>query len=445
MKKIELQINGMTCHSCEILLERKFRKIHGVEKAKVDHASGKAEIFCTKDVPIEKFENVLKGEKYAISSSQNYSVNNDQKPDYSEIGAIFIIILGAYFFLNKFNLIPKFAFTENMTYGLVFLVGLVAAMSTCMAVTGGLLLGITAKYNSMHPNLPVMQKFRPHVYFNIGRVVSYALFGGLIGALGSVFSLSAKANGFLTIVISIVMILLGLQLLKIPFFMGIPSLMPKSFMHKIHDASEKQNKSGPFLFGASTFFLPCGFTQALQLYVLSTGSFIIGTLTMLTFSLATFPALVSVGAISSFGKGEFQKRFMMFAGALIILIGFFNINNGFVLSGISLANAFGTDAALQQDSNSKLIDGKQIAEMQIVGLDYSPHTFTVKKGIPVEWRIDATEARGCAQVVTVPKLGISKFLSPGINTISFVPKEAGTIEFSCSMGMTTRGSHFTVE
>src|SRR3989338_8022296 len=158
----------MTCHSCEVLLERKFRKIHGVEKAKVDHRSGKAEIFCTKDVPLKKFENVLKDEKYSIasSSSQNYKIKDDQKPDYSEIGAVFIIILGAYFFLNKFDLVPKFAFSQNMTYGVVFLVGIVAALSTCMAVTGGFLLGITAKYNAAHPNLSGIQKIRPHIYFN---------------------------------------------------------------------------------------------------------------------------------------------------------------------------------------------------------------------------------------------------------------------------------------
>ena len=57
------------------------------------------------------------------------------------------------------------------------------------------------------------------------------------------------------------------------------------------------------------FFLPCGFTQALQLYVLGKGSFATGAVTMLVFALGTLPALLSLSALSSFAKGDFQKAF----------------------------------------------------------------------------------------------------------------------------------------
>jgi hypothetical protein len=63
--------------------------------------------------------------------------------------------------------------------------------------------------------------------------------------------------------------------------------MPKFLAHKIHDLTEKEVKGGAFILGASTFFLPCGFTQALQLYVLAKGSFTTGALTMLAFALGT--------------------------------------------------------------------------------------------------------------------------------------------------------------
>ncbi len=49
--------------------------------------------------------------------------------------------------------------------------------------------------------------------------------------------------------------------------------MPKRFGHTIHDLAERDANGGAFVLGAATFFLPCGFTQALQLYVLAKGSF----------------------------------------------------------------------------------------------------------------------------------------------------------------------------
>jgi hypothetical protein len=37
--------------------------------------------------------------------------------------------------------------SDTMSYGLVFLIGLVASVSSCIAVTGGLLVAAAAKYN----------------------------------------------------------------------------------------------------------------------------------------------------------------------------------------------------------------------------------------------------------------------------------------------------------
>jgi sulfite exporter TauE/SafE len=44
--------------------------------------------------------------------------------------------------------------------------------------------------------------------------------------------------------------------------------------------------------GALTFFLPCGFTLAMQAYAITTGSAMTGALTMMTFALGTAPGLL---------------------------------------------------------------------------------------------------------------------------------------------------------
>jgi len=227
--------------------------------------------------------------------------------------------------------------------------------------------------------------------------------------------------------------------------------MPKSFSHFIHDLAERDANGGAFVLGAATFFLPCGFTQALQLYVLAKGSFAIGALTMLAFSLGTLPALLSLSALSSLASGNVQRHFLKFAGAAVIVLGIANIQYGLVLTGSAMNAASVTPATPPAEVPPAQIAAaqdkpdKQIVVMRIDGFSYIPNRFTVMQGVPVEWRIDASEAAACGRFLLAPGLGIRKLLSDRSTTmISFVPQQAGEFGFNCGMGMMTPGSKFTV-
>jgi sulfite exporter TauE/SafE len=385
--------------------------------------------------------------------------------DYVEIGAAFLIIIAILLVLGQLDLLPnQFGVSETMSYGLVFVIGLVASVSSCIAVTGGLLVAVAAKYNEASTALTPAQRIKPHIYFNAGRILSYTLLGGAIGALGSALTLSPEINGVLTLAASAVMILLGLQMLRLlPALTRFLPTMPKSFSHFIHDLAERDANGGAFVLGAATFFLPCGFTQALQLYVLAKGSFAVGALTMLAFSLGTLPALLSLSALSSLASGNVQRHFLKFAGAAVIVLGIANIQYGLVLTGSAMNVASVTpDAATptaeappaevtatqdtQQDRQfTSDKPDKQVVVMRIDGFSYIPHHFTVMQGVPVEWRIDASEAAACGRILLAPGLGIRKLLSDRSTTmITFVPQQAGEFGFNCGMGMMTPDSKFTV-
>jgi sulfite exporter TauE/SafE/copper chaperone CopZ len=466
-KKVKLKIHGMHCASCEVLIERKFKKISGVETVQVNHHNGKAELICSTNIDINELNGMVNGDGYSVSfepampehkrgEDNHHSVIGTEtykntKKDYFRMGGTLLIIVSAYYILKKLNILPTIAISEHMSYGVVFLIGLFAAVSTCVAVVGGLLLAVAEKLNESHPGLNGIQKFKPHIYFNTGRVVGYTGFGAAVGSLGSIITLSPQLNGYLTLLISIVMLLLGFQLLHLfPWLMRFSPKMPKFISHKIYDLSDKESKGTPFVLGAATFFLPCGFTQALQLYVLASGDWKVGALTMFVFSLGTLPALISLSAITSFTKGAFQQHLLKFAGVLVVSLAIFNVNNGLALTGsnLNLGSIFKSNnnvTEIDSTPTSQIVEGKQIIDMEVVGLDYSPHQFTVMQGVPVEWRINGSRAQGCAQVIVVPKLGITKYLSPGATTvINFTPQEIGSIGFSCTMGMTTRNSAFNV-
>ena len=95
----------------------------------------------------------------------------------------------------------------------------------------------------------------------------------------------------------------------------------------------RESNVASFALGAATFFLPCGFTLALQLYVLGQGSALTGALTMLVFALGTLPALAAISAVSSFVTGRAQAYFLKAAGAAVIVLGLFNIQYGLVQGG----------------------------------------------------------------------------------------------------------------
>jgi sulfite exporter TauE/SafE/copper chaperone CopZ len=498
-KILEVEIGGMTCANCEVLIEKKFKRIAGVSNVSVNHRTGSAEITSSSELNIDDLRHAVEEDGYSVSLSGKGSAahrGRNTGRDYIEISAAIVIVVGIVFLLREFDAFPKgLSVSDNMSYGLVFLIGLVASVSSCIAVTGGLLVAIAANYNEANVDKSDFQRFKPYIYFNAGRIISYTLLGGVIGAIGSVLTLSSTTNGVVTIVASGVMIVLGLQMLRLFPALGrfMPS-MPKSLAHKIHDFAARETNDGAFVLGALTFFLPCGFTQALQLYVLAKGGFATGALTMLAFSLGTLPALLSLSAMTSLTKGTFHKHFLKFAGAAVIVMGFVNIQYGLVLAGVGSSSSQASPGVQQSTqtvtqaparSMPSVLQPSQVAEqvqpqprlsvqssqvpgqvpvqsnqtkeaaapvvkkqtitMKVVDFDYFPHRFTVTQGVPVDWWIDGSRAAGCGRVIIVPKLRIQRLLSANSTTlISFTPQEIGDIYFNCGMGMMTPGSKITV-
>ena len=89
------------------------------------------------------------------------------------------------------------------------------------------------------------------------------------------------------------------------------------------------------LVGVATFFLPCGFTQSMQLYTLTTGSFLTGGLTMFAFALGTLPVLALI-SFSSFSIQKSSKAGVFFktAGLIVIMFALFNLINSLVVIGV---------------------------------------------------------------------------------------------------------------
>ena len=439
-----IPIKDMHCRSCEILIEDELMKVQGVKKAIVSEKRGVAEIYYQGHLEQKKIEKAVCAAGYTIGVNEQKSFFSKRMQDYVDLGYAFLILVLLYLIgstLGIFNFSLKGVGNNYGSLPIVFLVGLTAGVSTCMALVGGLVLAASARFVEKHPQATLLQKFKPHLFFNAGRIISFFVLGGIIGYAGSFFQLSTTTLGLLIIAVGAVMILMGLQLTEIfPRLTGLKFTLPNGISRAlgIKAQSEKEySHKNSFIMGASTFFLPCGFTQAMQLFAISSGSPIKGALTMGVFALGTAPGLLGIGGLTSMVKGAFAKPFFKFAGLVVIFMALFNISNGLNLSGIDV-NAFispQTTAATVNDPNVTLKDGVQVVKMTQTSSGYSPNSFTIKKGIPVKWIVTSEDVFTCAASIVSPKLGIRKNLEAGENIIEFTPTEAGQVRYTCSMGM----------
>jgi len=458
VRAVTFQIEGMHCASCEFVIESALKQLDGVQTAWVDARTGNGEMLCSRVPPLHEAQRVLRAHGYTIIPRsetprpplQASGSERHTSRDYLVIGVIALLLVGIYQVFSRLNLIPAGPDIANqLGYGAIFVIGLVASASSCMGASGGLLVGMvtTARKAQAVTQTKPWHTLKPTFLFNLGRVLSYTTFGAVIGALGTVFTLSPTLGGIAVLVAGLVLLLLGLRLLRFLGWLRIfQPRMPAFFKEKMEHAGGTSSGLASFLVGAGTFFLPCGFTQALQLYVLSKGSPTTGALTMLVFSLGTLPALLSFGALSSLIKGAVLRSFLQVSGVMVLLIGLVTVSSGFALLGMPLSlPLLGQTQQRQQAPLAPLIAGKQVVSMKVNGLEYLPSLFTVRQGIPVEWMVDGSHAQDCARVLTVPDLGLTVSLPVhGVKTIVFVPQKTGNLRFSCPMALTTVGAMFLV-
>jgi sulfite exporter TauE/SafE len=300
------------------------------------------------------------------------------------------------------------------------LLGLIASISTCVVLTSALLISLTSTSSK-----PVQTSYA----FVIGRILGYTLFGAVLGFLGQTLKISVPVHMTLTVLISLLLVYLGISsLTKFSFF---SSTKLETFLKKVKATSP----IGSAVVGSLTFFLPCGFTQMVQLYALSLATPVQGALLLGAFALGSAPALLGLGSVQRLVP---QKIKQFVKDSIAFLMIFFAIYS--VAGLLMFVSPIDTQAKVADQT-----DNLQVIHMDIKGYSYNPAAFEVKKGIPVRWEIDATLAQGCAFSLVAAGINVQESLKAGLNIITFTPQKTGSYVFSCSMGMAGPGKLVVVE
>lgn len=318
---IVLYVLGMHCHACEISITDIASGLAEVERATVDRQRGTLTLSgaftrTTEDLASE-LEPLLKEHGYRVFTAPPQASEPYVWRELFIALPLAISIIIALWLLRSID-IASFVRADSISYGTAFLIGVVASLSTCIVVVGGFVLSLSATF-AQHAGTA-----RPMLLFHGARLGAFFLLGGALGYLGSSISISYIVTSTIGIAVGMMMLILGIHLtglaprLRVPTFSG----AVLTYMRRLSGM-----RAAPIVAGALTFFLPCGFTQAMQFYTLSAQGFLEGGLIMGSFALGTLPVLAAL----SFGSYRVRTHpwsgvFFKTAGILIVAFSCYTIS-----------------------------------------------------------------------------------------------------------------------
>jgi len=442
MKK-KLYIKGMHCVACEKILEDELAHIPFVKEVKADRKKGEIEIrYGDREPNTLAIKEMVKKIGYeAFEEKPGQNNNKEERATFMQwLKGIMVVVI----ILVLFRFFQDSGIVDNInikgmeaSLGISFLVGIVASLSSCLIIVGGVIIAFGEKYKSEGKDFFSLA-VKPNLIFHFGRLATFFVLGGLLGLLGGQINISGNFISIFTIIIAVVMGWLGLNILGIlPPISNLGLRLPKGLTKHWSRLKSSEHKAAPLILGGLSFFLPCGFTQSMQIFALTSGSFWTGGLSLLLFAFGTVPSLLILGISASWSSSRKMIVFQKVAGMLVVLFAFFTLQSGLALKGV-MTNVISTSDTKQTTSSSdKKIDDKnvQIIEMHVTSSGFQPAVLKIKKDVPVKWIVKGDQLTGCTNKIIVPSLEISKALVSGDNIINFTPKTTGDIPFSCWMGM----------
>lgn len=413
MKKIYIKIEGMHCINCENTIKYALMSDKDIKRVSFDGFI--AVVTCENRLREEKLIKVINDlgyytrREYISDNIENLKDNIKLKEFVIILLSIIIICFLLYkiFGYNVFNMIPTI--DSSITYGMLFVTGLLTSIH-CVSMCGSI--NLVASINNENK-----REFKRPILYNLGRIISYTVVGGLVGFLGKVISINNVVSGIIIIIASMIMLLMSLTMLNII------KVRFKFFKYKVSNRN-------PFIIGLFNGLMPCGPLQAMQVYALTTGSIFKGTISMLLFGLGTVPLMLFTGVIFSSMKGKTKILINKIASVLILVLSIIMLNRGLLSLNIDLFknNNYGDYV------KTTIKNGYQEIEFNLNYDNYED--IIVQKGVPVKIiNVSEDKLTGCNNEIIISKYNIKKKLEVGVNVIEFTPKDEETFSYTCWMNM----------
>jgi sulfite exporter TauE/SafE len=201
----------------------------------------------------------------------------------------------------------------------------------CLGMCGGIVIAYSSAkidkgWNKAH-------EVTAHLLYSLGRITTYVTLGAIFGAIGGVAKFNNYANGILTIVAGIFMILAGLSLIgKVEFLTKLEHSFSRSgwYQRAFRYVLRDRSLYSFYLLGLLNGLLPCGLVYFFAVEAASTGSPLWGAFVMLIFGLSTVPALLGLGLFTAlFTKSNLRRVMINLAAIVVVVYGLYTLYRGY--------------------------------------------------------------------------------------------------------------------
>jgi sulfite exporter TauE/SafE len=223
---------------------------------------------------------------------------------------------------------------------LVAALGFLGSFGHCVGMCGPLAVAFSLSDKESKDNPKKNPKnWQQHLYFhallNLGRILSYAIAGAAIGALGSVLVAGGQLAGlesdlrrWLAILTGILLVWMGIVQIKPEGLPNIPFLNPMAQVglhQRLSNAMMKLSLHShpltPALLGMTWGLIPCGFLYTAQIKAAETSNMTQGALTMLAFGLGTLPSMLGIGVFAGLLSRDRRSQLFRMGGWITLTIG----------------------------------------------------------------------------------------------------------------------------
>ena len=433
-------IEGMTCGTCERRIERHVGRIPSVEGVTASATHARVEVISRDPLPAVALAEAIEAAGYRIGRTAWLA--RDPRTWLAAAGGLALVaaIAVAAELTGLTSIASRAGSIGEGGLVVAGLLGLAAGVSTCMALTGGLILALSAAFATNRPaaaDTSVALRLRPTVVFLGGRIAGFAVLGAALGAVGSAVVLPSIVVAALMMVVAVGMTILGVRLTGLsPRIAAWSPTLPAGLGRRLgFDEGDvtRYSDTRAVTLGAATFFLPCGFTQAVQVYALSTGSPLFAGMIMAVFALGTAPGLLALGGLPALLPPRMRPAVLRLVG--VVVIGFAVVNASAGLRLVGVAPVVGPGEASGRAPVVEIKDGVQVLRTFQLANGYQPAVAALYAGMRTRWIVESLDQNSCAVFLQVPSLGLAVTLHEGENTIDLPALEPGRVAYSCSMGM----------
>lgn len=327
-----------------------------------------------------------------------------------------------------------------MTPWLALITGLTTGGLTCMAVQGGLLLGILAKRDS-EPTTPGSSWSRliaPVGAFLIAKIFVYTLLGLALGLLGAKLKLSTTVSVWLQSIAGAFIIITGLRIIWPGWLPWLAITPPASVRRYLRRQGKSDSWFAPAFLGLLTVLIPCGTTIAMETSAVATGNPWQAALILFAFTLGTAPLFFVFGVLAK-RLAAVQQKLVWVTATIVLALGLSTVNGALVMvdSPYSFQNELAAARAVFGLTSESTAAATNIT-INVLADGYEPNAVTVPAGTPVRLALKAAARLGCTSIFRIPKLNVEEELIAGqTTTVVVTAPTPGRYTFTCGMGMYT--------